>query len=110
LNTQIDFYTENYGSTGWFGFTFYFNANGADNSGGYPTKNYTFCTIKLNTYTGFTPMKNTWTGITTHEIGHAFGLSHYSGSSSLMNADIAYMNTPTAITSDEISGIRSLYQ
>ena len=106
--TSIDFYTADLGNTGWFGFTYYFNSSGADNPGGYPTNNYTYCQVKLNTWSGYS-MNNTWTGIAAHETGHAFGLKHYDGNGSLMDSNIAYMTSPTTITNDDISGVRSTY-
>ncbi|WP_369418006.1 matrixin family metalloprotease [Cohnella mopanensis] len=40
---------------------------------------------------------------------HALGLAHYTGYNALMDANIGLITSPSLITSDDITGIRSLY-
>jgi hypothetical protein len=107
LSSQIDFYTSDYGTTGWYGLTLFYNGTSMYPAGSGPTGPYTWCKIQLNSTSSYPAPTNTWLAIAIHEMGHALGLAHFSGS--IMDAGIAGLTTPSGLTSDDINGIRSLY-
>ena len=107
---EIIFMTTNRGANGWSGFTYYHDANGNYiNEGGYPNKNYTYCSVLLNTHylQGRTNQRRI--NVCAHEMGHALGLMH-GPSGSLMESGISSVTTLRKPQADDIAGVRSIYE
>lgn len=92
----------NYGATGWEAYSTWTSPFGIT----------TACSMEANQWylSGTEPvtqLKVVWA----HEMGHCLGLNHVTGIHHVMysSASGAYMDGVTGLTSDEISGINSLY-
>lgn len=103
------------GPTDWRGFTYYYKYNALTgkwstvNYGGYPNKNYTSGSAVINLY--YVHDDPLWKIQNTimHEMGHIFGLKHSLTDGALMIEGSASYTELTPPQSDDVSGVRALY-
>lgn len=104
------------GATGWRGFTYYYDYSiltgewSTVNYGGYPDQNYQAGSAVINLY--YVHSNATWKIQNTmmHEMGHIFGLKHSSTEGALMISSSASYTELTPPQSDDISGVRAIYE
>ena len=107
------------GKTGWAGFAFYYKVSLSgtwtclNEDEGYPEEDYQTGHAVINRYytDGYsnTKIKN----IMMHEMGHIFGLAHSSSDTdngSLMYKGIASVSTLRKPQTDDVNGVRSIYE
>lgn len=101
--THMDFYsatpsTDTYLSSGLAGYTTFWNSNGTlvASKTSYPTYDYFYTEIILNTGSSASYDYRT----TKHEMGHAFGLAHYTNHYSIMYPSISGMYVTTVQQTD----------
>lgn len=84
-SSKIDYIFANYGNTGWFGRTDYYNGQALVATPGQgPNRNYYWAEIKMNKYKFYNNASFSMIGgigdvrecIASHEFGHAIGLAH----------------------------------
>lgn len=104
------------GATGWRGFTYYYDYNvltdewSTVNYGGYPNQNYQSGSAVINLY--YVHTNSAWKIQNTimHEMGHIFGLKHSTTTGALMVSNSASYTELTLPQSDDISGVRAIYE
>lgn len=104
------------GATGWRGFTYYYDYSiwtgewSTVNYGGYPDQNYQAGSAVINLY--YVHTNPTWKIQNTimHEMGHIFGLKHSTTTGALMISSSASYTELTLPQSDDISGVRAIYE
>ena len=104
------------GATGWRGFTYYYDYNvltdewSTVNYGGYPNQNYQSGSAVINLY--YVHTNSAWRIQNTimHEMGHIFGLKHSTTTGALMVSNSASYTELTLPQSDDISGVRAIYE
>ena len=100
----------NRGQNGFFGYTYFLSSGGYFiNYGDVPDCDYAYSQIVLNPYylhESSTARYNT----AGHEFGHALGLMHSDVSTALMRENISSATGIVAPTTDDIEGIRNIYE
>lgn len=104
------------GATGWRGFTYYYDYNYSTgewysvNYGGYPNQNYRAGSAVINLY--YVHSNASWKKQNTimHEMGHIFGLKHSSVTGALMVSNSASYTSLKPPQSDDVNGVRSIYE
>lgn len=104
------------GATGWRGFAYYYDYNPLTgawspiNIGGYPNKNYQSGSALINLY--YVHSDPTWKIQNTmmHEMGHIFGLMHTNVTGALMVESTTVYTSLKKPQSDDVSGVRSVYE
>lgn len=115
-STRVVFTPLDRGDTGWRGFTYYYVYSiwtgewSQVNPGFYPDKNYTAGSAVLNLY--YVHSNPAWKIQNTmmHEMGHIFGLEHSNVAGSLMVETSASYTSLKIPQSDDIAGVRSIYE
>lgn len=103
------------GPDGYAGFTYYYDVSYSGewrviNYGGYPNENYQSGSAVINRYYTDNYSDARAQNIIMHEIGHVFGLSHSSDTSSLMVDSIASKTSLVTPQSDDVNGVRYIYE
>ena len=115
-NTRVVVLPENRGATGWRGFTYYYDYDSMTdewnviNPGGYPNQNYRSGFAVINVH--YVHNNSSWKIQNTimHEMGHAFGLKHSSISGALMVSNSADYTSLKLPQSDDVNGVRHIYE
>ena len=106
--SPVDFWENNYGDTGWYGYTSVYPANGGVND------HITGADVYLNAYHwtgGNSKTDNQYKAIVCHEAGHALGiLEHQDGLTSVMRSDVYnFWNSYQTPRSYDISLLQGMY-
>lgn len=116
LTTRVAVSVLDRGATGWRGHTYYHDYNFWTgtwydvNYGGYPDQNYRSGSAVINLY--YVHSNPSWKIKNTimHEMGHIFGLKHSSVTGALMVSDSANYTSLHVPQTDDINGVRSIYE
>lgn len=103
------------GPDGYAGFTYYYDVDGRGtwsviNYGGYPNQNYQSGSAVINRHYTDNYSNVRQQNVIMHEMGHIFGLMHSENSSALMWESIAGKTTLVKPQSDDVAGVRSIYE
>lgn len=115
-STRVVIYPIDRGETGWRGFTYYYDYHPvvgqpySINYGGYPNQDYSYGTAVINLF--YVHNNDSWKTQNTimHEMGHIFGLKHSETSGALMVKDSASYTSLKKPQSDDVNGVRSIYE
>lgn len=106
------------GADGYLGFAYYYDVNPFGewtciNYGGYPNQNYQSGSAVINRYYTDSLSDAKTQNVMMHEIGHILGLAHSSAGSddgSLMYKGISSVSNLREPQTDDISGVRDIYE
>ena len=103
------------GPDGYAGFTYYYDVSYSGvwrviNYGGYPNENYQSGSAVINKYYTDNYSDARAQNVIMHEIGHVFGLAHSSDTASLMVDSIAGKTSLVTPQTDDINGVRNIYE
>lgn len=103
------------GPDGYAGFTYYYDVSYSGvwrviNYGGYPNENYQSGSAVINKYYTDNYSDARAQNVIMHEIGHVFGLAHSSDTSSLMVDSIASKTSLVTPQTDDVNGVRYIYE